>query len=157
MHDDLDRMICRKIHVLRAAWAALPMCRHIGLALASSMTVALIACLGLSPWVLALVILSAATTFFVLVMLTKIVTGGASIVYCHHEIAVVIASVLLLKLLHQPVLSYLDVTSLGIGIFLVCGRVSCLMVGCGHGRPHSDDGRRCSPATSKSMEAHYAV
>src|SRR5205814_352454 len=36
---------------------------------------------------------------------------------------------------HRPVLPYLDVTILGIGAFLACGRVGCLMVGCCHGRP----------------------
>src|SRR5262249_36262493 len=34
-----------------------------------------------------------------------------------------------------PLLPYLDVVILGIGAFLACGRVGCLMVGCCHGRP----------------------
>jgi hypothetical protein len=42
----------------------------------------------------------------------------------------------MLWLLGQPVLPYLDVIILCIGVFLVCGRVGCLMVGCCHGRPH---------------------
>jgi prolipoprotein diacylglyceryltransferase len=37
---------------------------------------------------------------------------------------------------HEPIIPYLDVTILVIGIFLVCGRIGCLMVGCCHGKPH---------------------
>src|SRR5439155_22019386 len=55
----------------------------------------------------------------------------------HHEIDVMINAALLLWLLGQPLLPYLDLTILGIGMFLACGRVGCLMVGCCHGRPHS--------------------
>ena len=29
----------------------------------------------------------------------------------------------------------LDVTALGLGVFLTCGRCGCLMVGCCHGKP----------------------
>jgi hypothetical protein len=43
---------------------------------------------------------------------------------------------LLVWVLGQPVLPYLDLTILGIGLFLVFGRIGCLMVGCCHGRPH---------------------
>jgi hypothetical protein len=44
---------------------------------------------------------------------------------------------LLLRLLGRPVLPYLDVVFMGLGLFLACGRVGCLMVGCCHGQPHS--------------------
>ena len=63
--------------------------------------------------------------------------------------------------LELPVLPYLDLTCLGLGIFLVCGRQGCLMVGCCHGKPcgwgigrqsSSRSVRRCDsttwPATS---------
>jgi hypothetical protein len=42
---------------------------------------------------------------------------------------------ILLWLLRQPILPYLDLTILGIGVFLACGRIGCFMVGCCHGRP----------------------
>ena len=60
---------------------------------------------------------------------------GRQLIYYHHEVAIVSVSALLLRLLHQPVLPYLDVTIVGLGMFLACGRVGCLMVGCCHGRP----------------------
>lgn len=43
---------------------------------------------------------------------------------------------IVLRLLQQPILPYLDVMILGIGIFLACGRLGCFMVGCCHGQPH---------------------
>jgi hypothetical protein len=43
----------------------------------------------------------------------------------------------LIWFLRRPVLPYLDVMILGVGSFLVCGRVGCFLVGCCHGRPHS--------------------
>jgi hypothetical protein len=81
------------------------------------------------------IVVSALLTFVVLVAATKIATGEERIIYYHHEIAVMATTAALLKLLHQPVTRYLEVTLLGIGMFLSCGRVGCLMVGCCHGRP----------------------
>ena len=63
-------------------------------------------------------------------------TGEERIIYYRHEIAVMVVAALLLWLLRQPLLPYLDVTILGIGMFLTCGRMGCFMVGCCHGRPH---------------------
>jgi hypothetical protein len=57
-------------------------------------------------------------------------------VYYHHEIAVLGVCAATAVLLGGPVLVYLDATALGIGAFLVFGRVGCFMVGCCHGRPH---------------------
>src|SRR5262249_7343149 len=58
------------------------------------------------------------------------------IIYYHHEIAVMLAAMALLWLTSEPLLPFLDITILGIGAFLACGRIGCLMVGCCHGRPH---------------------
>jgi hypothetical protein len=90
---------------------------------------------GLSPWVMLAIIPVAILIFLALVMATKIVVGQERIIYYHHEIAVLAGTALFLKLLHRPVLPYLDITILGIGLFLACGRIGCLLVGCCHGRP----------------------
>jgi hypothetical protein len=74
-------------------------------------------------------------TFYVVMMITRIIAGEEVIIYYHHEIAVVATTALFLWLTRQPVLPYLDITVLGLGLFLACGRVGCLMVGCCHGRP----------------------
>ncbi len=81
------------------------------------------------------VLLIALSIFLTLAMATKIVVGHENLIYYHHEIAVLAGTALFLRLLHQPLLPYLDITVLGIGIFLACGRIGCLLVGCCHGRP----------------------
>jgi prolipoprotein diacylglyceryltransferase len=77
-----------------------------------------------------------ALTFFTLAVLTKVIMGREALIYYHHEIAVILAAAFGLWLTGQPVLPYLDVTILGLGVILGCGRIGCFMVGCCHGRPH---------------------
>lgn len=111
-------------------------CGCLGLALAILLAMPLVTFLGLSAWVMAGIILAAVSSFFGLAMLTKIVTGEERLTFYHHEIAVMVVAVTLPWLLHQPVLPYLDVAVLGLGMFLVSGRLGCLLVGCCHGIPH---------------------
>jgi prolipoprotein diacylglyceryltransferase len=132
----MDRLIRPQIYVLYKACAAFQVCGCIGGAIAVLLAMALAMRLGLSPIMMAALILSAVLTFFGLVMATKIITGEERIVYYHHEIAVMVVAAFLLWLLRRPILPYLDLMILGVGAFLVCGRVGCLMVGCCHGRPH---------------------
>ncbi|NNG00310.1 MAG: hypothetical protein HKM93_13070 [Desulfobacteraceae bacterium] len=97
---------------------------------------ALTAYLGLSLWILCGLIGLAILTFLSLAMVTKIITGEEQLIYYHHEIGIMIMATIFLKIINHPILPYLDITILGIGTFLFCGRVGCLMVGCCHGRPH---------------------
>jgi len=91
--------------------------------------------LGLSPLTLLGITGVVILTFCSLMMVTKILAGDEIIVYYRHEISVAAMTALFLRLIGQPVLPYLDITVLGIGLFLACGRIGCLMVGCCHGRP----------------------
>jgi prolipoprotein diacylglyceryltransferase len=85
--------------------------------------------------IILLMTLIGAATFFALAFLAKILTGGETIVYYHHEISILINCSIVLKLLHLPVLNYLDITILGIATFLAFGRIGCFSVGCCHGKP----------------------
>jgi hypothetical protein len=91
---------------------------------------------GLSSSILLLLILLSMATFLGVAMLTKLITGEERLIFYHQELAVIGVVTAFLWLIHQPILPYLDVTVLGIGLFLACGRIGCLMVGCCHGRPH---------------------
>ena len=73
--------------------------------------------------------IAAVITFTGLVIATKMITGEEKLIYYHHEIAVLLNISLFLWLIHQPLLPYLDISILGIGTFLFCGRLGCLMVG----------------------------
>jgi hypothetical protein len=135
-NDFLDTLVRPRVYILHRSWSAFKVCGYVGLTLAIVLGMALTMSRGLSPWVLAGLGLAAVFTFLGLAMATKILTGAEQLIYYHHEIAIMAVAALLLWLLGQPVLPYLDITILGIGIFLVCGRIGCLMVGCCHGRPH---------------------
>jgi hypothetical protein len=132
----LDRLARLELHVAGKRLPAFQVCGTAGLCLAIAASSALVARRGLSPWILAAIAVAAVSTFLSLAMLTKIVTGAETLVYYHHEIAVISVAAVLLSVLHRPVLPYLDVTALGLGLFLACGRIGCFMVGCCHGRPH---------------------
>jgi hypothetical protein len=132
----LDKLARPRIRLLNKSLPAFQVCGIAGLSLALALSMALVVYLGLLPWVMVTIVVAAVLAFLALVMLTKIITGEESITYYHHEIAVMGVAALLLSVLGQSVLPYLDVTILGIGLFLACGRVGCLMVGCCHGRPH---------------------
>ncbi|MEP7252327.1 MAG: prolipoprotein diacylglyceryl transferase family protein [Ginsengibacter sp.] len=91
--------------------------------------------LGMNVYIILLMTLIGAGTFFLLAFIAKWVTKEETIVYYHHEIAILVFCAIALKLLHYPVLHYIDVTLLGIGTFLAFGRIGCFNVGCCHGRP----------------------
>lgn len=132
----MDNLAKPEIRLFRWHLSAFQAFGYTGLGLAILTTMILIVLLGLSPWVMVGVIGIAILTFSGLAMVTKIITGEEQLIYYHHEIAIMIMATIFLKMMNQPILPYLDITILGIGAFLVCGRVGCLMVGCCHGRPN---------------------
>jgi prolipoprotein diacylglyceryltransferase len=135
-NDLLDRLVRPGVHIFRGDWPAYQICGYAGAILGVCLAMALAIRLDLSLSVMFLIVTVAVLTFFALVVTTKIILGEERITYYHHEIAVIGAAALLLWSLKRPVLPYLDLTILGVGVFLVCGRIGCLMVGCCHGRPH---------------------
>ena len=132
----LDKMVSPEIELSGRSWPAFQVCGIVGLLLALALAATLVYRLDLSFAIMAAIVLCALATFYVLCLAAKLITGEERMIYYHHQIAVLLVVHYLLRGLGQPTLSYLDVTALGIGMFLACGRVGCLMVGCCHGRPH---------------------
>ncbi|RFM26951.1 prolipoprotein diacylglyceryl transferase family protein [Deminuibacter soli] len=91
--------------------------------------------LHLPVWGMLVMALTAMVAFTVLAMLAKLLTGEEIIVYYHHEIAILLGCALVLGLLHQPVLRFLDIMILCIATFLAFGRLGCFSAGCCHGKP----------------------
>lgn len=135
INNSLDKLARSRVWIGNITLPAFQVCGYTGLVLAVILALSNVTQLNLSLWVMAGIVLAAVLTFFGLVMATKIITGEEQIIYYHHEIAVMVVTGVLLWLTGQPILPYLDITILGIGTFLVCGRVGCLMVGCCHGLP----------------------
>jgi hypothetical protein len=111
-------------------------CGLAGLVAAVALSQALTAATGRSAPGMAALSLLAVLTFLGLAMAVKILVGEERLVYLHHEIAVLVVSSLALLAAGAPVLAHLDLLVLGIGAFLVLGRVGCLFASCCHGRPH---------------------
>jgi hypothetical protein len=116
---------------------AFQVCGYTGLLFAVALGLFVVGKTGLSLWVISVIAIAAMATFLVLAFATKIITGEEQLIYYHQEISILLVSALLARLLHRPVLPYMDVTILGVGTFLAFGRIGCLMVGCCHGRPCS--------------------
>ncbi|HBY95507.1 MAG TPA: hypothetical protein DEP84_16385 [Chloroflexi bacterium] len=132
----LNSLLHPQVHLLGRVWPSFQVWGAAGLALAIPLVLMLSKSLGLSLGVMTAIIPVALVTFFGLAIVTKIITGEERLTHYHHVIAVLVAVTLLVWLLRQPVLPYLDVTVLGVGLFVAVGRVGCLMMGCCHGRPH---------------------
>jgi hypothetical protein len=132
----LDRLMLPQFRLRGRVISSFQFFGYTGLALAIGLTWSLVLARGLSLWVAAGVTLLFPVTFLVLAMLTKIVTGRETLVYYRHMLAYLSSAAVLLNLLGQPPLPYLDIAALGIGVFIACGRLGCLLTGCCHGRPH---------------------
>ena len=118
------------------SWSTFQICGLMGLVLGTSLGLFLALRSGLVLWPIGCLLLASVATFVLLAYATKLVTGAEALIYYHHEIAILGVSTLLLMALRFPVLPYLDLICLGLGVFLACGRAGCLMVGCCHGKPH---------------------
>jgi prolipoprotein diacylglyceryltransferase len=132
----LDRVAGTHIRIFERDWPAFRVFGCAGFITAVLLTTGLAIRLRLSVSVLSVMIAAAIATFFAVVMATKLITAEERIIYYHHEIAVMAVAAIVAAGLHQPVLPYLDVTILSLGVFLAFGRIGCLLVGCCHGRPH---------------------
>jgi hypothetical protein len=115
-------------------WSTFQVCGCAGLLLALLQSAFLARFLHLPWFALPGMTEVAIATFLGVAMATKVFTGEERITYYHHEIAVLAMVSIFAVVTRLPLLSCLDVAVLGIGLFLACGRIGCLMVGCCHGR-----------------------
>ena len=111
------------------------LCGTIGFALGTVAGAALAAAHGRSPWLVLGLGAVAAVTFMALSAVTVDADGRERLVYYHHQLAVLATTTATLVLVGASIPAYLDSVVVGLGVFLVCGRIGCLMVGCCHGRP----------------------
>src|SRR5258708_346383 len=114
----MDTLVRLHIPVLGRPRHSFHVCGLTGLALAVLLASALVLHLRLSFLVMALLIAASVTASLALAIAVKIATGRETLIYYYHELAVVAAAALVLKLAGQPLLPYLDATLLGLGTFL---------------------------------------
>jgi prolipoprotein diacylglyceryltransferase len=126
----------RGVPANRRSLNAFQACGFAGVTLASGLALSLAWYLGLSYWVVIAVILTAVLTFLSLTVLVQACTGQPRLTYYRYFVITLGVLAALLLLLGQPLLPYLDIAVLGIGLFVACGRIGCYLIGCCHGRPH---------------------
>lgn len=146
----LDRLVRPFVTLAGRRVSPFRLCGYVGLGVAIVVSQLAVAAHDVSPLVMVWLTLTAVVTFLVLVTVTTLVMGREIIVYYHHQVAVLTTCIALLWVLDEPILAYLDAVILGVGGFLACGRIGCLLVGCCHGRParlgacyrheHADEG-----------------
>src|SRR5262249_1709975 len=116
-------------------WTLFQICGIAGYGASLVLSEALALHTGLSTGIVKALAIVAIATFLGVITATKILVGEERIIYYHHEIGIVLISTVFLWAAQRPLLPYLDIVILGIGTFLACGRIGCLLVGCCHGRP----------------------
>jgi prolipoprotein diacylglyceryltransferase len=132
----LDRLVRHEVAIHRHSVPPFRLCGIAGFFLAAVICFAVAAEQGLSPALVLLLLVTAIATFLGQAIATKYVSRTERYVYYRHEIAVIAVAALLLGALQISALSYLDITVVGLGVFLACGRCGCFLAGCCHGRPN---------------------
>ncbi len=135
LNSHFDKLIRSEVRIGQHSWSAFKVCGCTGLVLATLLAMTLVTYLGLSLLIMAAIVLVSVSILLGLTLITKIITGEERIINYHHQVVVLVVTAVLLWLLDQPILPYLDATILGVGLFIACGRVGCLMRGCCYGRP----------------------
>ncbi len=114
---------------------AFRLCGVVGYGVAVLVGTGLAAAHGRSVWLWLALSAVSAVTFVVLSACSRGEDGGVRLVAYHHQLAILGTTTATLLLVGARVPGYLDFVAVGLGVFLVFGRIGCLMVGCCHGRP----------------------
>jgi hypothetical protein len=133
----LDRLVRPRLTFAGRSWPSYGFFVVVGclsgiflsLAIASATGLSLVRTLG----TLAGGVAVALTLAFVL----QTVRGEERYTFYHYQIVVLAACALLLLARGGPLLAYLDLIGLTLGVALAVGRCGCLLAGCCHGRPHA--------------------
>ena len=130
-------MRCPHVHVGGRALPAFQLCGLAGFVLGTALAAGLGAQRDIGSGLVLAMAGATAATFVVLAMATKVVTGTESLTFYHHAAVALVTCAVVAALAGAPVRSALDLAAIGLGAFLACGRIGCLLVGCCHGRPWS--------------------
>ena len=127
---------CARLHWDRGERiASYRACGYTGAAAGLALVLALGRAMGAPAAAIAVVALVVPVSFLLAVRLSRAIFGYERIVLFEKTVVSLGATAIALRALGHDVGAGLDLAILGIGTFIVFGRVGCLMVGCCHGRP----------------------
>jgi hypothetical protein len=131
----VERALRPSVSLAGRVLSTFQICGVVGFVAAIAVGIGLGAHLGLSiGWLVALSA-GAALSFLALAIATWASLGVERLVFYRHEILVLAMVAVASSASGRPVLPYLDVATVSLGVFLAIGRIGCAMVGCCHGRP----------------------
>lgn len=116
-------------------WAGFTVCGIVGLGLAMAWTLALTVVTDRPAWLVPLLAGGMVAAMLSVGAIDGVVAGRPRLVCFHDEFAALAVAAGLVALTGQPVLPTLDIAVPGLAIFLVFGRLGCLIASCCHGRP----------------------
>jgi hypothetical protein len=130
-----DALVRPYVRVFAWTVPAFRLTGYVGFVLAVAVVLALGTRAGLDPQVLTTVAAGGVVSFFALACATKLFGGSERLTFYHHALALGGVATAVAWAGDESVLRVMDVTVLGLGVFLACGRIGCLLTGCCHGRP----------------------
>lgn len=69
------------------------------------------------------------------IKLSKVITQKNAVVFFNYFLVLLAGQILVLRILNQPILVYMDIMILGVGMLFAFGRMGCFMAGCCYGKP----------------------
>jgi prolipoprotein diacylglyceryltransferase len=126
-----------------------------GLTLAILLTMVSAALCGLSPRIMTIAALATIAGFWSSATIEKVITGEEKLVCYRQKLTALASAALILRLLNEPIVPYLDLVILGAGTLLASGRIGCLLVGCCHGRPSRWGIRYGQSHAERGFPSHY--
>ena len=127
----------------------------VGLLVGQMVGVGLSACGTASVETVWIAVVSPMVGFLVGVKLSQLLRGYECVVYYEMLAACLAAAAAVLSIAGEPVLPGLELVAMGVGTFLVLGRIGCLTVGCCHGRPAPWGIRYGADHAAAGFSAHY--
>lgn len=135
LEDVIQEQIKPRIRIIGRLYSAYHSFGFMGIVLAVSIAYGLTLARGLSLWVITALLGLTLLLSILNIVLTTIITGKDSLVFLRYFLSIMAGGVVLLRMLNQPVLPYLENLMLGIGAMQGIGRIGCLKVGCCYGKP----------------------
>ena len=133
----LTRLARPVVTIGSRSWSAFVAVVGVGLVSAVLLAMALTLDRGLSVGLVAGLGVAAVATEGSLALLRRVLSGKEHMVFYESFLAIAVVAAALLGILRQPVIPYLEVLLLGVGLLQAVGRMGCFMVGCCHGRPYA--------------------
>ena len=135
LEKQIQRQLRPQINLFGRLFSAYTSFGFMGIVLAVSIAYGLTIARGLSIWVITALLLLTLVLSVLNIALTTWLTGKDSLVFLRYFLSIMAGAAILLRMLNQPVLLYLENLMLGIGALQGIGRIGCLKVGCCYGKP----------------------